>query len=187
MTTQSNSGPFLVHGISNSPHLSETQMGDLLAAEGAGDAATEAHLHACTACTAEVAEMRASLVLFREASTAYADRELRRAADPRATVRTVRRHHMQPAYWVAAIALLTAGTLSLEVQRHTAAAHAATAAAAAQSVSVQTPPKAQAGTESDEALLEAINRDLSDSVPTPMQALADPTGTALLSTSATSK
>jgi hypothetical protein len=39
--------------------------------------------------------------------------------------------------------------------------------------------KSEAESESNEALLEDVNRDLSASVPTPMQALADPTTGAL--------
>jgi hypothetical protein len=50
---------------------------------------------------------------------------------------------------------------------------------AAAPVAGQVPQAAQTveATESDEALLEGINQDLSVGVPTPMQSLADPTAT----------
>jgi hypothetical protein len=61
-----------------------------------------------------------------------------------------------------------AGILPLEMrwQRNVAAPKAAATVASARSA------------ESDEALLEDIDRELSASVPAPMQALADPTGEA---------
>ena len=68
--------------------------------------------------------------------------------------------------WLAASVILVAGVLPLELrwQRPEAAP-----------ISVATTASAHTA-ESDEALLEDINRELSASVPAPMQALVDPTG-----------
>jgi anti-sigma factor RsiW len=164
-------------------HLSSDQMSDLLACalsprgqdacadlhlDAAGLASAEAHLLTCAACAAEFASLRETFDLFREASVAYADQEFSRMRIQRPTfpVLPSPRTTPQGLVWLAASVILMAGVLPLEMRWQrgvTAPASLATGGSAHSA-------------ESDEALLEDINRDLSASVPAPMQALADPTG-----------
>jgi len=158
----------------NAVHLTDDQFGALLAARagsGSGDdTAAEAHLRSCALCTAELEGLRESFSIFREASlacanTVYEDREARTEGKSRDWVAAAQRPQLlHPAFWAAAAAmLLTAILLPLQLRRPTAA------------ISVAAHSSVSSG-ESDEALLEDVNRDLSASVPSPMQALADPTG-----------
>jgi hypothetical protein len=162
-------------------HLTSDQMSDLLAcpssvleAPSSGDSAS-AHLLVCAACAAEFASLREAISLFQEASVAHADREfdrLQTLARPAFPVLPAHRAYPQTLFWVAASVVLIAGILPLEMrwQRSlstTAAASESSAAAAGAIAKVA---------ESDEALLEDVDRELSASVPAPMQALADPTG-----------
>jgi anti-sigma factor RsiW len=152
-------------------HLTEEQFGELIASSAKATAAetspAEAHLRSCEQCAAEIASLRECLSLFREASTAYADSELRRVPqvvlpDRRPLLFPV----LEPAYWVAAAAIFLAALLPMQtLRRHTAQPEQAVVAGA---------PSAAAGAESDEALLDDVNREESASVPAPMQALADP-------------
>ena len=164
-------------------HLTSDQMSDLLACalsprgqnacgdldiDAAAAACAEAHLLTCTACAAEFASLREAFDLFREASTAYADQELARMQVSRPAFPPVPANRAIPQglVWLAASVILVAGVLPLELrwQRPEAAP-----------ISVATTASAHTA-ESDEALLEDINRELSASVPAPMQALVDPTG-----------
>ena len=159
-------------------HLNEGQFAELLAAtprdlrESAPDselAAVHAHASACPECAAELARMRDCLELFREATTAHADAHLNRvpAWQPPARARFM----LQPAYWVAAAAAaLIAALIPLQIATH----HRPHPPV--QQPVVVAPQSTPA--ESDEALLESVNRELSESVPTPMAALADPRGSA---------
>ncbi|HKO19574.1 MAG TPA: hypothetical protein VJU82_11885 [Acidobacteriaceae bacterium] len=148
-------------------HLNEQQIAELLAAspqdlqEIPELAELQTHTLACAECGAELTRMQESLALFREASTAYADAHLRRVPSFQAPAR---RRFLQPVYWAAAAAgLLLAAFVPI---RHPAPP--------APQLPVIASPK-QAPAESDEALLESVNREVSESVPTPMAALADPT------------
>jgi hypothetical protein len=163
-------------------HLSSDQMSELLACapdtacELAGLEASQAHLRVCPACTAEFASLREALLLFQEASIAHADREFGRLRNPSSLASPIlpaRGAASQTLFWVAASAVLMAGLLPPEVrwQRTLSTPTVATAEAFA-------PPA-----ESDEALLEDIDRQLSVSVPASMQTLADPTGDASAQTS----
>jgi hypothetical protein len=167
------------------PHLTDYQMSELLdgaAAKGidpAGLEAAEAHLHTCAACSAEFANLREALSLFKEASVAHAGREfarLRSLDRPAYPVLPTYRPYSQTLFWVAASAVLVAGILPVEMrwQRTLSAPPTATLSASAHTA------------ESDEALLEDINRELSASVPDPMQALADPTDSSSSTVSQTS-
>jgi anti-sigma factor RsiW len=155
-------------------HLTSDQLSDLLVSRTATETeparleAAEAHLHGCAACAAEFASLRESLALFQEASVAHADQEFARLKRPAYPVLPAHRPYSQTLFWVAASAILMAGILPLEMrwQRPLATPTAAITEASAHT------------TESDEALLEDINRELSASVPAPMQALADPTASA---------
>jgi hypothetical protein len=165
--------------LSGDLHLTDDQMSELLdpaTALATGSAhleAAEAHLPTCAACSAELASLREALSLFQQASIAHADQEFARlpsqdtADRPAYSLRPAHRPYSQTLFWLAASAVLVAGILPLQMrwQRNPSTPPATTSAPAHT-------------TESDEALLEDINRELSTSVPAPMQALADPTGTA---------
>jgi hypothetical protein len=159
-------------------HLTSDQMSDLLACATSpqdesleletATARAEAHLRTCATCAAEYASLREALSVFRDASTALADRELSRLqplSRPAFPVLPARGAYSQTLFWMAASAILMAGILPLEMRWQRPLA---------------TPPiaTASASVESDEALLEDIDRELSASVPAPMQALSDPTGDA---------
>jgi hypothetical protein len=152
-------------------HLTDEQMSDLVAAPTGSDPAAESHLQTCAACAEELAGLREALSLFREASTAHADHELARLRNldrPTYPVLPTRRPYAQALFWVTASAILMAAILPIEMhwQRNLSTPTSASA--------VASPDTA----ESDEALLEDVNSDLSHSVPASMQALDDPTGTA---------
>jgi anti-sigma factor RsiW len=161
-------------------HLTSEQFGELMGGTtetaSAELAQAEAHLLVCEQCAAEFASLRDAISLFREASNAYADEELR--SRPR-WILPARRSHSQsliPAYWVAAAAMFLTALLPLQVmRRHTLAPPAAGVSSVAASVAVS---NAASDTQSDEALLEDVNSEISASVPTSMQALADPTADA---------
>jgi len=159
--------------LTGDPHLTSDQMSDLLVSgtvTQTGAEAAEAHLRTCAACSAELAGLRDALSLFQQASIDHADRDFARLKHPAYPVLPAHRPYSQTLFWVAASAVLIAGILPLEMhwQRTVSTPPAVTATAFA-----HTPES-----ESDEALLEDINRELSASVPAPMQALADPTGDA---------
>jgi hypothetical protein len=85
----------------------------------------------------------------------------------------LRRPLLQPAYWAAAAALLLAAVLPLQMLHRRAVPPPA-------AVAVTAPDRP---TVSDEALFECVDSEISEAVPTPMQALADPTSNATSSVS----
>ncbi len=126
----------------------------------------EAHLLACEKCAAELAGLRESLTLFRVASTAHADNELRQMPRVSLTARSTLSPAIEPTWWVTAAAIFLAAILPMQsLRQHSMRSAPAVSAATA----------SDSAGESDEALLEDVDRDTSVSVPTPMQALADPT------------
>ncbi len=154
-------------------HLSHEQLCDVLladtslAVEGSLDDQRE-HLSDCLICAAELELLSNSVSGFRALSIDYAERATQRQLQrPFASLYQDRSHKFfsQPLSWAAA-ALVLAVTLPLGLRRHDPVP---TLAPARVSTAAQS-------TESDEALLEGINQDLSSSVPSPMKALADPTG-----------
>jgi hypothetical protein len=151
------------------PHLTEDQFGELLSASTKTALHTvtpvEAHLLDCEQCAAEMTSVRNSLSLFREASTAYADDQLRNLPPLQTPARPARTLALWPAYWATAAAMLLAALLPIQTLRPHPTSPAPTATATV----------AERPAQSDEALLDDIDRELSASVPTPMQALADPT------------
>ena len=155
-------------------HLTEEQFGELIAgsakAAAAETAPAEAHLQGCEQCAAELASLRECLSLYREASTAYADRELRRIPQVKLPARRpLLFPGLESAYWAAAAAaIFLAALLPMQTLHRRTAQPAPAVAAGAASVSV--------GSESDEALLDDVNREESASVPAAMQALEDPSG-----------
>jgi anti-sigma factor RsiW len=157
-------------------HLTGEQFGELMAgsaeAAGADVALVEAHLLVCERCAAELANLREAISFFREASSAYADDELRRKPRWEVPARRSFSRSLVPAYWVAAAAMFLTALFPLQVlRRHTVAPSAAVATSTTDRVAVRS-------VLSDEALLEDVNSEISASVPTSMQALADPTADA---------
>ena len=165
-------------------HLNHEQICDLLLSDSllgdtnspiAADASQEEHLEhlqGCLICASELDLLRRSVTGFRATSVAIADRALSRrplqaslsSLDSKRAARFV-----SPAFFWAATALLFTAVIPLGLfhenlnpflKHHDAPIAAATTA----SVPAQT-------IESDEALLDGINQDLSASVPSPMQPL----------------
>ena len=152
-------------------YLTDDQMNDLLGSPAGSDPVAELHLQTCAACTEELASLREALALFQQASTDHANHELARLRSldrPAYPVLPTRRPYSQALFWATASAVLMAAILPLEMhwQRNLSTPTGAAAVASPNT------------TESDEALLEDVNSDLSRSVPASMQALDDPTGTA---------
>ena len=151
------------------PHLTHDQLCDLLLAPQQNDArtsTTQDHLRNCYACSAELATLTTSLSGYRETAHAVAQRDF--TPLPRTAPTPLLAHHslLHPVYWAIAATALVVALLPFTTPRHP-------------SVVQPQPTRATApvaGTaESDAALLEDINNDLSASVPPPMQPLADPT------------
>ena len=158
-------------------HLTEEQFAELLAASprelreapaGSELASAGAHAASCPECTAELSQLRDSLALFREAGTAYADAHIRRVPAWQPPVR--RGFSLQSPYWLAASA---AAILAAFVPLQMALRHPEppTAEQPMQVVHQHT------ASEEDQALLDDVNRELSESVPSPLAALVDPAGT----------
>ncbi len=148
-------------------HLTSEQFGDLLTA--GATSAVEAHLAACEQCATEAASLRDSISLFHQASTAYADNQLRELTPLALPSRRLHSPSMQPLFWAAAAALLLAAFLPVRsLHQHAVQPTAAVAASASKYDHVPTQ-------ESDEALLQDVDRVASASLPASMQALADPT------------
>jgi len=152
-----------------SPHLTEEQFGELLAqpagAANPSIAYAEAHLVACVQCAAELAGLRESLSLFREASATHADNVLRRLPPVSVPLRGLFSPALERACLatVAAVVFLAALLPMQMLRQHAARSPAAIATGSSGSLA-----------ESDEALLDNVDRDASAALPTPMQALEDP-------------
>ena len=150
-------------------HLTEEEFGELMSApvrrEVHALSAAEAHVEECEQCAAELAELRASLSLFRQATTDFANEQLRHM--PACSV-PLRQPLLQPMYFAAAAAILLAALLPMQVLHHEAAPRQ-------QAVTATATARAAHSVESDEALLDDVNNEISASVPAPLQALADPT------------
>jgi hypothetical protein len=153
-----------------SAHLTEDQFGELLAASSQtalGASRAQAHLLSCEQCAGELASLRQSLSLFRQASTTYANNELRQLPQMPIPARPPLLFPVQAqAYWAfAAAAIFLVALLPMQSFRQHALQPQQTVTASGSSVSA----------ESDDALLKDISQEVSVSVPAPMQALADPT------------
>ncbi|MDP9049232.1 MAG: hypothetical protein M3O31_00705 [Acidobacteriota bacterium] len=157
--------PQLTHQVNDAAsHLTEEQFGDLLASTVSPElGSAEAHLLACDQCAAELASLRESISLFRQASNAYADNELRRLPPVALPARGILSPALVPTCWAVAAAIFLTAILPLQSLRQHPL-HAAPAVSAGISESAV----------SDEALLEDVDNYTSATVPSPMQALADP-------------
>jgi hypothetical protein len=155
-------------------HLTAEQLDELLVCPAGASELTpaEAHLLACEQCAAELASLRESLFLFRQATSTYADRQLRLL--PRWRI-PLRAHVLQPAYFAAAAILLISLVPMQMAHRRDALHHPAASTMAP--VAVSNGDQARTA-ESDNALLEDVYTEVSASVPTPMQALDNPIASA---------
>jgi hypothetical protein len=160
----------------SSPHLSEAQFGELLAAPArtADSALTpaEAHVLTCEQCAAELASLRESLSLFREATTSFAIHQLRQMPPVVLPARPVVSPALRSIVLACAAALVLAAFVPMQVlhQRSQEAARRAASANAA--------PRIQHyAAESNEALLDDVDQAASASVPDAMQSLANPAAT----------
>ena len=146
-------------------HLTDEQMYDLL--DPAANTAAEQHLKSCAACQHEVASLRESLTNFRGAATNFAA-----IAGPRIPPVAARStSFFGPKLWAASFATATA-VLALSISMlHPI--HNNTATAGVQTVVT---------TESDDALLDGIQKDLSTSIPPSLEPLAVPAASGETST-----
>jgi anti-sigma factor RsiW len=160
-------------------HLNEEQIAELVAASpreltrNPALSALHAHAFKCAECAAEVDSIRESIALFREASSAFAQSNFDNLPALRPPARVSMLQH-QPLWWAAAAAAVL---LTAFLPSHLRLGEAAKTAAP--------PPPAVVAhvsasrSESDEALLEDVNRRVSESIPSAMAALADPTSNSL--------
>lgn len=147
-------------------HLNDEQMYALL--DNAPDPAAKAHLAACVDCQNEMASLSPSLLNFRTAATNLAAAGTpslirRRVAVPEAS-------RFAPRFWVGSLA--TAGLLlavSMSVIHPATPGLPPNGTETAQTVNAPIPPTA---IESDEALLDGIQQDLSTSIPPSLEPLA---------------
>lgn len=153
------------------PHLTHQQLCDLLLdppteQNEAHASQAQDHLRDCYACSAELATLTACLTGYRNTAHAIAQRDF--TALPRTAPAPLlgQRSLLHPVYWAIAATALVIAILPLTAPRHDSLVQP-------QSTAVVTP--ATASSESDAALLEDINQDLSTSIPPSMQPLADPT------------
>ena len=161
----------------SSAHLTEVQFGELL--DGSADRATnqcaraltpaEEHVLVCEQCAAELASLREALLLFRGATRGYADDQLRDSAPVPIPARPLVSHVLRPVYFAVAAALALAAFLPMQMLHSRSRQATQQVATTSTAVDVQT-----YATESNEALLEDVDRAASASVPDSMQALADP-------------
>jgi len=160
-------------------HLTHEQLSDVLLEDAstlelsasANDAVHE-HLSTCLICSGELASLRQAFSSFRDTSIALASRELLRASLHPATPDPAAKRNFfhQPGYWAAGVAaalLLAVLPLGMHHPQPTPATPAVTTQAQ------QQPARTVQSLESDEALLNDINQQLSASVPTSMQPLED--------------
>ncbi len=165
--------------LAASRHLTHQQICDLLLAtqpvgvDASAEPQQEAqqqHLDACLICASELNLLRTSVIGFRDVSVAIADRAF--ARQTRSSLLPVERNTrtLTPTFFWAATGILFAAVLPLSLfhqnlnpmlKQHISPPTVATSA----SVPATT-------VETDEALLEGINQDLSASIPSAMQPLA---------------
>lgn len=160
------------------PHLTHEQLCDFvldLAPHPLSSdfAALQQHLANCPVCASDLATLRDSISIFRDASTAATHQQL---AEFHTTNRLTPRPHafFHPIYWATAAAMIVAAAIPLTLHRPSQPPTAPAATVTTSAPAVQ----------SDEALLEEINQEISAPVPSPMQPLADPTDSTTAQTTA---
>jgi hypothetical protein len=160
-------------------HLNHQQLCDLLIGDPQDGALhtsalpepQQEHLRDCLICASELDLMRSSVAGFHDASTAIADRELaRRPIRPRFApiYGAQQRGLITLAFFWATAALVVAAVIPLGMLNPRFNPMLRT------DTSVQPATTSEAQFDSDAALLDGIDQDLSAAVPTPMQPLAGP-------------
>jgi hypothetical protein len=155
-------------------HLTHEQLCDLLLADQPANqledqsGVVQDHLRACLICSAELKSLRDSLSRFRDASISYASQQSAQLSTRRSSIAPPQQYLTQPLYWAAAAAIVVAAIFPLSMNRQRVAAPIA-------AQTTFTAAHASHTRESDEALLEDIDQELSADVPSPMEPLADPT------------
>jgi hypothetical protein len=158
----------------NGRHLNAEEMDGLLYAPETAAAEVTEHVQRCAACASEVAAMRDALGLFREAMTGTAEAAVRRwepvapALLWKGDKRGGKVFRPVPGYFaLAATVALVAVLIPLErpVRRPVAATVVETVAPGAASPATQ---------DSDNVLLEEIDQQVSESVPTALEPLEYP-------------
>jgi hypothetical protein len=158
------------------PHLTEEQIFTLLDQPGSADATVRQHLLACAHCTAEVTGLGATLTSFRAAATGLAFAQPLRLART-APAQGVRRHAWAASFAMASVALAVTLVHPLRLSRGRDASPIAEMAQppvlgpALDPARSPAPGPAQPVAESDEALLNGIQQDLSTSVPPSLEPL----------------
>jgi len=183
-------------------HLSHEQLCDcLLDAAPDRQAFVEDHLQSCALCAAEYNRLETSLTGLREASTRFAQgvlAEMKNAqpAQPAQPAQAGQQrprhrlgiaftmHYAKPLTWATAALATVAVLVPAGVHWHTRTLEARAVLSSSETSSkttagIQTPnaTQAQSQSQSDEALLESIDQDLSVSVPTAMSPLDNPLNT----------
>jgi len=148
-------------------HLTDEQMFELLGQPDQATPTLRLHLTTCPDCRAELLTLGDSLANFRAAATGLAAAEIstpnqRRAA---ATRTNVFRRHAWAASFASAVAVLAISVSLLRPTPQPPADHGSTPA-----VTTQLVPAA----ESDDALLDGIQQDLSTSIPPSLEPLSVP-------------
>ena len=155
--------------------------GDAVCSMAAADklAAHQEHISNCLICSAELELLRGSIAHFHSLADSLTTRELARRPinRPFSSLLPARRHNLSfPAFAWAAAALIVASVLPLSLM-HLRPNPLNRTAAAPQAPSQTEPSQAATAAptqESDAALLDSINQDLSAAVPTAMEPLASP-------------
>jgi hypothetical protein len=150
-------------------HLTHEQLCDVILADSSlpregTSTIVQDHLRACPHCSAELESLRASISLFREASTSYAGQQFVRSCMKTGSIAPPQHFLTQPLYWAAAAVLLVAASFPINLYRQQHHPVPAATAVVAPHILV-----------SNEALLEEVDQTLSADVPSPMEPLADPT------------
>jgi hypothetical protein len=159
------------------------------AAPVAGFHVIEDHLRACPLCAGELHALQAALVNFREAATSFANQELsllRSRESDRPTVPTVRRavlssdrFYRKPFLWAVAAVLVVGATVGSVLPLHLHRQHDFDSSSVSSSVAaIASARQSSPAPESDQALLEEVDQDLSSSVPSALEPLDDPLSTA---------
>jgi hypothetical protein len=159
----------------------------------AGFHVVEDHLRACPLCAGELQSLQAALVNFREATTSFANQELAllrsREAD-RLVVSIARRaalsgdrSYRKPFLWAIAAVLVVGATVGSVLPLHLQRQHAFDGSSVSSSVrssvaAIATARQSAPAPESDQALLEEVDQDLSSPVPSALAPLDDPLSTA---------
>ncbi|HWZ50433.1 MAG TPA: hypothetical protein VNW54_03110 [Granulicella sp.] len=153
------------------------------AAPVAGFHVIEDHLRACPLCAGELHALQSALVNFREATTSFANHELsllrsRESDQPMVARRAVLssdRFYRKPFLWAVAAVLVVGATVGSVLPLHLHRQHAFDASSVAAIASAR---QSSPAPESDQALLEEVDQDLSSSVPSALEPLDDPLSTA---------